>query len=69
MTPDMITCTMDQKVSEILRTIPQATLIHLPVTIKGRPVSILNLREIFKDHVSTLKSENRTLRDLFAALD
>ena len=69
MTADVITCTLDHEVSEILRTMSTSNIRHLPVTDRGQPVGILNLRDIVRDHVSTLESENQTLRNLVAALD
>ncbi|MGB0631316.1 MAG: CBS domain-containing protein [Alphaproteobacteria bacterium] len=69
MTLDVITCTPDHDVSEIADIMSESNIRHLPIIRKGKPVDIVSIRDIVRFHISALQSENRTLRELVAALD
>lgn len=69
MTGDVFTCSMDHEVSEIVAIMSDSNIRHIPVIEKGQAIGILSIRDIVRDHVSALESENRTLRNLVAALD
>jgi len=42
---------------------------HLPVLKQGKVVALVTIRDIVRFHLSALETENRTLRELVAALD
>lgn len=69
MTVDVIACTPDHDLTEIAEIMSESNIRHLPVITKGIPSDIISIRDIVRFHISALQSENRTLRDLIAALD
>lgn len=69
MTRDVITCSLEHPVSEIADIMSDSNIRHIPVLADGRITSIVSIRDIVRFHLATLENENRTLRDLVAALD
>lgn len=69
MTGDVITCTPEHHVSEIVEIMSDSNIRHVPVLAKGRMMAVITIRDIVKFHLTELQSENQTLRELVAALD
>lgn len=69
MTRDVITCSIEHPVSEIAEIMSDSNIRHIPVLADGRVTSIVSIRDIVRFHLSALEIENRTLRELVAALD
>jgi CBS domain-containing protein len=69
MTIDVITCSAEHDVGEIAEIMSESNIRHVPIVKKGAPVDIVSIRDIVRFHISALQSENRTLRELVAALD
>jgi len=69
MTSDVISCSTDHPVSEIAATMSDSNIRHLPVLKQGKVVALVTIRDIVRFHLSALETENRTLRELVAALD
>jgi CBS domain-containing protein len=69
MTRDVITCSVEHSVSEIAEIMSDSNIRHIPVLADGRVTSIVSIRDIVRFHLSALENENRTLRELVAALN
>lgn len=69
MTSDVISCSTDHQVSEIATTMSDSNIRHLPVLKQDKVVALVTIRDIVRFHLSALETENRTLRELVAALD
>ncbi len=69
MTGNVITCSAEHPVSEIAAIMSDSNIRHLPVLRDGNVIGIVSIRDIVRDHLSALESENRALRELVAALD
>jgi CBS domain-containing protein len=69
MTSKLITCTPEHEVSEIAKIMSDSNIRHLPVVVDGGVVGVVSIRDIVKFHLADLETENRTLRDLFSALN
>ncbi len=68
MTSDVITCSAEHQVSEIAVIMTDSNIRHLPVLTNGKVEAIVGIRDIVRFHLSELENENRTLRELVAAL-
>lgn len=69
MTGDVITCTPDHDVSEIVEIMSDSNIRHVPVLANGDVQAVITIRDIVRYHLTALQSENQTLRELVAALD
>lgn len=69
MTRDIITCSIEHPVGEIAEIMSDSNIRHIPVMVDGKVRSIVSIRDIVRFHLSELENENRTLRELVAALD
>ena len=69
MTTDVITCSADHEAGEIAAIMSKSHIRHMPVMRDGALVDIVSMRDIVRFHLAAVESENRTLRDLVAALD
>lgn len=69
MTGDVITCTPDHQVSEIVEIMSGSNIRHVPVVDGGQVTAVVTIRDIVRFHLTALQSENQTLRELVAALD
>ena len=69
MTGDVITCTPDHHVSEIVEIMSDSNIRHVPVLANGDVQAVITIRDIVRYHLTALQSENQTLRELVAALD
>jgi CBS domain-containing protein len=69
MSSDVITCSDEHRVSEIVEIMSDSNIRHVPVLADGHVSAIITIRDIVRFHLSALESENQTLRELVAALD
>lgn len=69
MSNNVITCSLEHQVSEIVETMSESNIRHVPVVTEGVVSAMVTIRDIVRFHLSALESENQTLRELVAALD
>ena len=64
MTPNVLTCTADQTVAEILALMTNNRVRHMPVVNAHKElISIVSIGDLVKSHISDLDSERSALRD------
>jgi CBS domain-containing protein len=69
MTGNIISCALHDDVTDVTNIMMSQNIRHLPVLDNGKAVGVLSIRDLVRDHVSALEGENRTLRELIAALE
>jgi CBS domain-containing protein len=64
MTVDVITCTSDATVAELMNTMTERRIRHVPVVDgAGNAISIVSIGDVVKAHISELDSERQALRE------
>lgn len=69
MTADVITCSPEHQVSEIVEIMSDSNIRHVPVLADGQVKAVITIRDIVRFNLTELQNENQTLRELVAALD
>lgn len=68
MTVEVHTCTPDSTVSEIMATMTNQRIRHLPVVdSEGNLLSIVSIGDVVKHHVGEISVENQALKDYVAS--
>ncbi len=67
MTAGVITCTPDEAVSDVARTMTHRRIRHMPVTEKGRLVGIVSIGDVLKNRLGEMELEANVLRDVAIA--
>jgi CBS domain-containing protein len=64
MTVDVVTCTSDATVAELMTLMTERRIRHIPVVDdKGDLLSIVSIGDVVKAHITELDDERRALRD------
>lgn len=64
MTVDVVTCTADATVAELMNTMTERRIRHIPVVDEqGNLISIVSIGDVVKAHITELDTERKALRD------
>lgn len=64
MTVEVVTCTSDATVSELMKIMTEMRIRHIPVVDEDNNViSIVSIGDVVKEHISELDTERKALRD------
>lgn len=67
MTRSVTTCTPDDNIKDIMRTMTQRRIRHLPVLDKGELVGIISIGDVVKNRLEDMELEANVLRDSLIA--
>ena len=67
MTHSVATCTPDDSVKDVMRTMTQRRIRHLPVTKSGKLVGIVSIGDVVKNRLDDMELEANVLRDSLIA--
>lgn len=64
MTVEVVTCTVDATVAELMQTMTERRIRHIPVVNEnGNLISIVSIGDVVKAHISELDTERKALSD------
>lgn len=64
MTVDVVTCTADATVAELMKTITERRIRHIPVVDEnGNVISIVSIGDVVKAYITDIDTERKALRD------
>ena len=64
MTVDVVTCTADATVAELMKTMPERRVRHIPVVDEdGNVISIVSIGDVVKAYITDIDTERKALRD------
>jgi CBS domain-containing protein len=64
MTVEVVTCTVDATVAELMQTMTERRIRHIPVVNEnGNVISIVSIGDVVKAHISELDTERKALSD------
>lgn len=64
MTVEVVTCTVDATVAELMQTMTERRIRHIPVVnADGNLISIVSIGDVVKAHISELDTERKALSD------
>jgi len=63
MTTDVTTCGLEDSVAELMATITQQRIRHLPVLVDGRLSGLVSIGDVVKNRVQEIQEEATLLRD------
>ncbi len=66
MTADVTTCTLDDRVDDIMKLMTDGRFRHLPVVEEGKLAGIVSIGDVVKSRLEELESETTTLREYIA---
>jgi CBS domain-containing protein len=67
MTRSVVTCSPDQSVAAVMRTMTERRIRHLPVLAEGKLVGIVSIGDVVKNRLEETELESRVLRDAYIA--
>ena len=67
MTKDVVTCAPDDKITEVMATMTQRRVRHIPVTENGELCGIVSIGDVVKNRLDEMEVEARVLRDYVTA--
>jgi len=67
MSTDVVTCTPDDGIEDLARTMTERRVRHIPVVVDGRLQAIVSIGDIVKHRLSELQSERDQLRDYISS--
>jgi CBS domain-containing protein len=65
MTTEVVTCSPDDRLGELMGVMTRRRIRHLPVVDDGRLVGIVSIGDLVKSRLEELELESRVLRDVY----
>jgi CBS domain-containing protein len=65
MTTDVVTCSRDDRLGELMAVMTRRRIRHIPVVEAGRLVGIVSIGDLVKSRLEELELESRVLRDAY----
>lgn len=62
MTPEVVTASLEDRTGECVEKMHRAGCRHLPVTVEGRVIAMLSMRDLLRDEIEEKTAENLELR-------
>jgi CBS domain-containing protein len=66
MTRDVLTCTEDDTLDQIMSSMTQRRCRHLPVVEGGKLTGIISIGDVVKHHIAEVEMEAMAMRDYIA---
>jgi len=66
MTTEVVSCRPDSTVEELMSTMTQRRIRHVPVVVDGNLVGLVSIGDVVKDRISGLEQEKQVLHDYIA---
>ncbi len=66
MTPDVVTCTRQAPINELMEIMTSRKFRHVPVIDQGRLAGIVSIGDIVKQRVAEIEAEQEALREYIA---
>ncbi|WP_426572313.1 CBS domain-containing protein [Aquihabitans sp. McL0605] len=66
MTSEVVTCQPDTTVEELMSTMTERRIRHMPVVVDGSLVGLVSIGDVVKHHIATLETETRAMHDYIA---
>ena len=66
MTAEVVTCQPDTTVEELMATMTERRIRHVPVLVDGAMVGLVSIGDVVKHHIATLEQETRAMHDYIA---
>ncbi len=63
----VVTCTPEDSVASVMRTMTQRRFRHVPVVENGTVVGLISIGDVVKDRIDTMEMETHVLRDYIVA--
>lgn len=63
MTAEVVTSQPDTTVEELMATMTERRIRHVPVVVDGRLVGLVSIGDVVKHHIATLESETKAMHD------
>jgi CBS domain-containing protein len=67
MSSDVVTCTPDDEVDNLMRTMTERRIRHLPVVVDGKLLGIVSIGDMVKARIGELEEEREHLHQYLAA--
>jgi CBS domain-containing protein len=66
MTTEVVTCQPDTTVEEVMTTMTDRRIRHVPVVVDGALVGLVSIGDVVKNHIATLEHESKAMHDYIA---
>lgn len=66
MTTDLIVAEVEDEVENVMVSMIEKNIRHLPVVEKGRVIGMLSIRDVLKTHISNMQAEIHYMKDYIA---
>jgi CBS domain-containing protein len=66
MTTDVVTCQPDTTVEELMSTMTNHRIRHVPVLVDGALAGVVSIGDVVKDRIAGLELETKVLHDYIA---
>lgn len=63
MSTEIITCQPDTTIDELMTTMTERRVRHVPVLVDGRLAGLVSIGDVVKDRISVLENETKVLHD------
>lgn len=68
MTKDVVTCTSNDEVSSVAKTMTRRRIRHIPVVDEGKLIGVVSIGDVLKNRLDELELQANVLRDYTIAL-
>jgi CBS domain-containing protein len=66
MTTEVVTCEPDTTVEELMATMTDRRIRHVPVLVDGQLAGVVSIGDVVKHHIATLEHETKAMHDYIA---
>lgn len=66
MTAEVVTCQPDTTVEELMTTMTDRRIRHVPVIVDGQLSGLVSIGDVVKHHIATLEQESQAIHDYIA---
>ena len=66
MTAEVVTCQPDTTVEELMATMTDRRIRHVPVLVDGQLAGMVSIGDVVKHHIATLEHETKAMHDYIA---
>lgn len=63
MTTDVVSCHLETTVEELMATMTERRIRHVPVLVDGQLAGVISIGDVVKDRISVLEDETQALHD------
>ena len=66
MTAEVVTCQPDTTLDEVMATMTDRRIRHVPVVVDGKLTGLVSIGDVVKHHIATLEHETKAMHDYIA---